>query len=401
MNSFFEEIINPIEKKNFLENFYSKKHIYIKGNSNKFDNLFNIDRFNELLSNSYIEKFLLSLKNKIIHVDQIGRKNIRDYLLQGYTIKLNNIEYFNKEIAKSINLLKKEFLCDVKVNLYSSAPSKRAFSAHLDNYNVFILHLHGKKEWTIADISENDTGIVKNKFLRNRDKWNKWQAEKKHSDADNFFNKNKNMFKSYILEKGDVLYIPKGFVHKVQPIEETLHLTIGFSTINGLDFFLAFSSLISNILENINIPILNKNYSISSKKYITQVSNVIKETLKSSDSKALLDLSYKKWLMDTPNSNILQLPYNYLPFENNFENIKLKLNSELFSISNYNNKIEVFISYQSIVLNNYFNEIIKYISNKDSFTLREVLDKFKNINSKSLIELFYYLIKNSIIIYDK
>jgi ribosomal protein L16 Arg81 hydroxylase len=49
-------------------------------------------------------------------------------------------------------------------------------------------------------------------------KWDKWISNKKLPSLDNFFEKNKSIFKEYILEPGDILYIPKGFVHKVIPI---------------------------------------------------------------------------------------------------------------------------------------------------------------------------------------
>jgi hypothetical protein len=376
-----------------------KKHLYIKGHENKFQNIFNVDKFNNLLENSYIEKFLLALNGEILHADQINRDNIRRYLLDGYTIKLNFIEYLDKDLLNSTNILRKELLSDVKINLYASAPSKNAFYAHLDNYDIFILHIHGKKQWFIADISNNDKNINKNKIVKNTYKWDKWNAEKSYMHSENFFKENKSLFKSYILEKGDLLYIPKGFVHKVHPIEETLHLTLGFRTITGIDFFLYLSLIISKTLENKNIPLFNKYYSISLDEDIRNILNIIKKNIEILDSKKLLDSMYQNWLIETINSKVLNLPYNYFPFEKNFQNRKLKLNTELFKLSEYNNKIELFIFSQSVLLNSYFRDIIEYISNKDSFTLADVLYRFKNVNEKLLLDLFFYLIKNSMVIY--
>jgi hypothetical protein len=98
--------------------------------------------------------------------------------------------------------------CSVGINVYHSGPNAVALTRHVDQYDVFVLHLDGKKEWEIGVFGEDhvidsrDPGAI--------------QAVAS--------------WKNITLVPGDLLYIPKGIYHAATTAEgydSTTHATVG------------------------------------------------------------------------------------------------------------------------------------------------------------------------------
>ncbi len=223
----------------FLDEFYEKKPFYIKNEDNAIS-----------LISSYIE---LISKNKLHHDDIRLVSNgenldsslytkinysipylVYEYFKNGYTIAVHDME---KHIPCLIEIC--QFLDDflhpnkTQINSYFSPKSSTGLTPHFDVHDVFIYQAHGEKRWQVWD------GFLD---LPNNKKYLK-KIKTKTLD----FIKEKETLLDVVLKEGDILYIPRGFIHKPFTISShSLHLTIG---ILPRDIF----SIISLSLKNLKI----------------------------------------------------------------------------------------------------------------------------------------------------
>jgi len=101
----------------------------------------------------------------------------------------------------------------VGINVYHSGPNAVALTRHYDQYDVFVLHLDGQKDWEVGNfgtkhtIDMNDANSVQHVVS--------WT--------------------NITLVPGDVLYIPKGIYHAAttrEGYDSTTHATIGLEYID-------------------------------------------------------------------------------------------------------------------------------------------------------------------------
>ena len=93
--------------------------------------------------------------------------------------------------------------------ILSDAGERPRFRAHWDNHDVFILQVVGSKDWKIE----------KERRSYFRRKWKSMGDEGRELRGE---------VHSFRLEQGDLIYIPRGFVHAAEcGAEPSLHITLG------------------------------------------------------------------------------------------------------------------------------------------------------------------------------
>lgn len=90
--------------------------------------------------------------------------------------------------------------------MFSYAPEGGSVGPHLDAYDVFLLQVSGRRNWMISEAHENQ-------FLENTD-----LSILSTFTAD----------ESWVLEPGDMLYLPPGIAHHGVAIENCITCSIGF-----------------------------------------------------------------------------------------------------------------------------------------------------------------------------
>ena len=139
---------------------------------------------------------------------------IQNLCHQGLSIVLNNVEKSVPEIAAMNAMVERHFRSDTITNAYASFNRDSAFKAHFDPHNVLILQLHGRKRWwcygQLADLP-----IAAKAFEAGDLPAPEWEG---------------------VLEPGDILFIPRGDVHRAM-VEDanSLHLTVTITPPCGAD----------------------------------------------------------------------------------------------------------------------------------------------------------------------
>ena len=207
-----ENILEPVSVKNFFQNYWGKKHLIIR--RNKFKNLFTWDdlenylnRFPNVKSLQIIEGTdktkdgrwcLDKVRNGKLKLPMINKDQLFDYWKnQNKTFVIPFAEYEKKELVDICFEFEKYF-GHGQVNVYASPNEKsKSFPAHGDATENFLFHTEGKTKWTIY--------------------------------KEYIPNKPETIIDEFILEPGDLLYIPSYQYHKVDTIGPRILLSIHFN----------------------------------------------------------------------------------------------------------------------------------------------------------------------------
>ena len=136
---------------------------------------------------------------RVVLPDQLQR-----FCHEGLSIALSQVQQSVPAVAALIAMLEQALPARIQTNLYASFGRASAFRAHHDPHDVLVLHLHGRKRWVCyghrAD-ADAGTPMIAEEHLPPV----QWEE---------------------VLEPGDVLYIPRGDVHRASVEgEASLHLT--------------------------------------------------------------------------------------------------------------------------------------------------------------------------------
>ncbi|KAA0191349.1 Lysine-specific demethylase NO66, partial [Fasciolopsis buskii] len=214
----FEVIIAPLSTEDFFKKYFEKHPLRVQRNSS---------HYNDWLSTRDID--LMLRKQRVMfgeHLDLASYEGGRRYTLNppgrafrsvvwdhykmGCSVRLLCPQLFLPQVRYRLSLLQEYFGCFVGANVYLTPPGSQGFAPHYDDIEAFIMQLEGSKEWRIyAPRSPSE------KLPR--------------ESSPNFTEKDlgKPMM-TVTLKPGDLLYLPRGFIHQGSTSDEThsLHLTI-------------------------------------------------------------------------------------------------------------------------------------------------------------------------------
>jgi hypothetical protein len=135
-------------------------------------------------------------------------ETILSELREGSTLVLDHVELREPKLGLLCRLMAQELGHRFQTNLYLTPPHGKGSVPHWDNHDVFILQVLGSKRWTIQKERVAFPG-----------KGEKMGAEGREFRGDST---------SFTVQQGDLIYIPRGFVHAAEcESEASLHITLG------------------------------------------------------------------------------------------------------------------------------------------------------------------------------
>lgn len=128
----------------------------------------------------------------------------------GYTLNVNDVATHHVGLRRLVHALTARLGLCPHPNLYFTPPWSRAFDLHFDTHDVLVVQLAGAKEWRVYPrIETNPTDMSSDGS----------SVERAAVGAPVL---------DVILEAGDTLYVPRGFVHEAYTDDAlSLHLTFG------------------------------------------------------------------------------------------------------------------------------------------------------------------------------
>ncbi|MGE2721771.1 cupin domain-containing protein [Mycolicibacterium celeriflavum] len=154
--------------------------------------------------------------------DQIDSAKLLDQFASGATIVLQGLHRLWPPLIDFVREAVDELGHPVQANAYITPPVNRGFDPHYDVHDVFVLQVSGQKRWIVHEpVYEHPLPSQP---------WTGHRAEIQKRVADD------PPVIDTVLDEGDVLYLPRGWVHSAQALQMTsIHLTIGVSPVTAAD----------------------------------------------------------------------------------------------------------------------------------------------------------------------
>ncbi|MFJ9323945.1 cupin domain-containing protein [Streptomyces globisporus] len=146
--------------------------------------------------------------------DQLDDTALWRAFADGATLVLQALHRTWEPVADLVSRLSTELGHPVQANAYVTPPQNRGFDAHYDVHDVFVLQIEGAKRWVVHEPVLPDP-------LRDQP-WTDHRA----AVADRAAHGTPHL--DTMLRPGDVLYLPRGWLHSAQAQGEvSIHLTLG------------------------------------------------------------------------------------------------------------------------------------------------------------------------------
>ena len=233
----FLTTIAPFTPDSFFNDYWEKRPLVISGRSPNY--------YSELMTLADVDRILYESKphwKKLRLVNQ-GRYFMGNFMRpdgtpniavvyqaynQGYSLNLLEVQERCASLATMARDWSSYLHHPVSVNLYLTPPNSKAFNPHFDNHDVFILQIEGEKDWQVWQPTVELPGqeFTGNPFVP-KDQLPPCTVETR-------------------LKAGDLLYLPRGWVHAASTSDRTsLHLTFGVTVST-------WSDLLNGILETLS-----------------------------------------------------------------------------------------------------------------------------------------------------
>jgi bifunctional lysine-specific demethylase and histidyl-hydroxylase NO66 len=225
-------LLAPVEAAAFFEKYWEDAPLLIGRDSpGYFADLPGIESVDELISATVSNRVRPETGERLIRAEpdgglservvRIGTASVPDiqsvyrHYHDGYTVVINQLHRRSATVGRLCRTLQAELHHPVGANMYVTPASAQGFLPHVDTHDVFIVQLHGEKEW---HVSEPQTQLP---LARRRHGRQVLEAAR-----------------TYTLEPGDTFYLPRGFAHEAVAADSpSMHLTIGVHVFRWSDLF--------------------------------------------------------------------------------------------------------------------------------------------------------------------
>ena len=203
-----EEFALRLSKAAFLARYWQREHLLLRGALPGFSSPLSPDELAGLALEETVESRIVELRRTGLHVKH-GPFEAGDFQVENpFTLLVHAVDYCIEAVAglrKLVDFIPAWRIDDVMVSYGTDGAS---VGPHFDHYDVFLLQGHGSKRWRIGQQCDASTALLEHPDLcLLRD----FQCEH-----------------DYVLEPGDMLYVPPGTAHWGVAVGESITFSIGF-----------------------------------------------------------------------------------------------------------------------------------------------------------------------------
>ncbi|HEX3446001.1 MAG TPA: cupin domain-containing protein, partial [Chthoniobacterales bacterium] len=235
------QLIQPLTTQEFFSSYWEKKPLVLSRQSP--------DTYRELLSLDDVDSALTEMGARYPDITLATGEKIPNsgeftfadgsidpvavfkLFSKGTSIVLSNMQRKLPKLTALCRSLTAETSIPFQANLYLTPPRSQGFRLHYDTHDVFILQIAGSKNWRIY-------GSPVELPARGRG----YSTFKEDPGA---------LSDKFVLQQGDLLYMPRGWYHEAISDESTsLHITLGVNSLTWSDFL--FEALGSACLKDVS-----------------------------------------------------------------------------------------------------------------------------------------------------
>jgi ribosomal protein L16 Arg81 hydroxylase len=218
----FDEILWPVDQRNFCEQYWDRRSLYIGGTPDKFAHLFDVTRFQTVTKTRC--PFKAGFSNTLGEFEErsIATQEISSVLEIGATVCALRIDGYDDRLRDLCSSICGELglIGDLHVNCYLSL-DKRGFPLHFDMTPVWILQIEGEKHWSFgahAAIVAPLRGFV----------WPTGHISGVTCADGPLPPLDWSCFQEARVRPGDLLYLPAGTLHMGRAVGRSMALTLSY-----------------------------------------------------------------------------------------------------------------------------------------------------------------------------
>jgi ribosomal protein L16 Arg81 hydroxylase len=216
--------VAPVPPDVFLDRYWGKEPLVVhRSDPDYYSGLFSLEDFDDAITRdpSYVKLANATTKKNLSYKpSSSGLEAVLADFRGGGTIVLDQLHQRDPKLSILCRALVPEFSHRFQTNLYLTPPNGKGFSPHWDNHDVFILQVVGSKTWHL----EKERRAHPRKGEAMGDEGRELKGD----------------IHTFSLGTGDLIYIPRGFVHAAEcGAEASLHITLGVSGVYWEDLLQA------------------------------------------------------------------------------------------------------------------------------------------------------------------
>ncbi|MGW7775308.1 ribosomal protein uL16 3-hydroxylase [Pseudomonas machongensis] len=225
------QLLGGLTAREFLRDYWQKKPLLVRQAFTDFESPIDPDELAGLALEEEVESRLVlehgerpwELRRGPFEEDTFATLPERDW-----TLLVQAVDQFVPEVADLLENFR--FLPSWRIDdvMISFAAPGGSVGPHFDNYDVFLLQGHGKRNWKVGQMCNSDSPLIEHADLR-------ILADFEQSDE-------------WTLEPGDMLYLPPRLAHYGVAVDDCLTYSVGFRAPSAAEVLTHFTDFLSQFL---------------------------------------------------------------------------------------------------------------------------------------------------------
>lgn len=220
-------LLGGLTPEQFLRDYWHKKPLLIRQAIPGFKALLTREALCEMAAHDDVESRLISHFDSHWEIQSGPFKKVPPFSKKGWTLLLQGV---NLHHGPADTLMQQfRFLPDARLDdlMISYATDTGGVGPHFDSYDVFLLQAHGQRRWHIGE--QKDLTLIEGMPLK--------------------ILKNFRVQQEFVLEPGDMLYLPPHYAHDGIAVGECMTYSIGFRTPSYQELGEAFLQFMADSIE--------------------------------------------------------------------------------------------------------------------------------------------------------
>lgn len=227
------QLLGGLTAREFLRDYWQKKPLLIRQALPNFESPISADELAGLALEEEIESRLViehgqqpwELRRGPFAEDEFSKLPERDW-----TLLVQAVDQFVPEVAELLENFR--FLPSWRIDdvMISFAAPGGGVGPHYDNYDVFLLQAQGQRRWKIGQMCDADSPMLEHADLR-------ILADFAQTDE-------------WVLEPGDMLYLPPRLAHYGIAEDDCMTYSVGFRAPSAAEVLTHFTDFLSQFLTN-------------------------------------------------------------------------------------------------------------------------------------------------------
>ncbi|WP_175649578.1 ribosomal protein uL16 3-hydroxylase [Pseudomonas sp. Marseille-P9899] len=225
------QLLGGLTAREFMRDYWQKKPLLVRQAFTDFESPIDADELAGLALEEEVESRIViehgetpwELRRGPFTEETFGTLPERDW-----TLLVQSVDQFVPEVAELLEHFR--FLPSWRIDdvMISFATPGGSVGPHFDNYDVFLLQGHGKRNWKIGQMCNSDSPLLEHPDLR-------ILADFEQSDE-------------WSLEPGDMLYLPPRLAHYGVAEDNCLTYSVGFRAPSAAEVLTHFTDFLSQFL---------------------------------------------------------------------------------------------------------------------------------------------------------